>query len=81
VVDVGRVTAGGERLPMDVCWPPVDNAEEARCLADRDITGMFVDHHPASHLWPLQLVETGIVLVLAALALTLTFRVLRRRHG
>ncbi|MFD4033414.1 hypothetical protein ACFWVP_23615 [Streptomyces sp. NPDC058637] len=80
VLDVGRVTSNGDRLPMDVCWPAGTAAEEARCLADRDITGMFVDHHPASHLWPLQLVETGIVLTLAALALTLTFRMLRRRH-
>ncbi|MER6237550.1 hypothetical protein [Streptomyces clavifer] len=81
VVEIGRVTGGGERLPMDVCRPQDDEGAQARCLADRDITGLFVDHHPASHLWPLQLVETGIVLALAALALTLAFRVLRRRHG
>ncbi|MFI6124816.1 hypothetical protein ACIBCU_34710 [Streptomyces sp. NPDC051064] len=79
VVEVGRVTASGDRLPMDVCWPRASEAQEARCLAERDVTGMFVDHHPASHLWPLQLVETGIVLVLAALAVAVAFRVLRRR--
>ncbi|MFB4422980.1 hypothetical protein C5F59_018000 [Streptomyces sp. QL37] len=79
VVDVGRLTASGDRLPMDVCRPFGDQAQEARCMAERDITGWFVDHHPASHLWPLQLVETGIVLVLAVLAVTVAFRVLRRR--
>lgn len=50
-------------------------------MADRDITGWFVDNHPPSHLWPLQLVETGIVLALTALAVTAAFRVLRRRTG
>ncbi|MER5892114.1 hypothetical protein [Streptomyces sp. NPDC001876] len=81
VVDVGRVTSSGERLPLDVCWPQAEEAQVTRCLAERDVTGMFVDYHPASHLWPLQLVETGILLALAALALALAFRVLRRRHG
>ncbi|MGP3753996.1 hypothetical protein [Streptomyces sp. IBSNAI001] len=80
VVDLGRVTASGDRLPTDVCWRGgASEAREARCMAERDITGWFVDHHPASHLWPLQLVETGIVLALAALAVTAAFRVLRRR--
>ncbi|WP_424216651.1 hypothetical protein ACN20G_31495 (plasmid) [Streptomyces sp. BI20] len=37
--------------------------------------------HPDAHLVPLQLVEAGIVLALAALALLLSFRFLRRRHG
>lgn len=79
VIDIGRVTSSGERLPLEVCWPRVDEAELARCLADRKVTGMFVDYHPASHLWPLQLVETGILLALAALAVAVAFRVLRRR--
>ncbi|MEU1541687.1 hypothetical protein ABZ461_26980 [Actinacidiphila glaucinigra] len=35
--------------------------------------------HPASHYWPLQLVETGIVLALAALACWAAFALLRRR--
>lgn len=35
--------------------------------------------HPASHYWPLQLVETGIVLALAALACWACFALLRRR--
>lgn len=48
-------------------------------MADHDITAHYLDYHPASHFWPVQLVETGILLALAALALTLAFRVLRRR--
>ncbi|MFI2777792.1 hypothetical protein [Streptomyces sp. ALB3] len=80
VLDLGRVTASGDRLPTDVCWRGgASEAQEARCMADRDITGWFVDHHPPSHLWPLQLVETGILLALAALAVVVAFRVLRRR--
>ncbi|MFF2330148.1 MULTISPECIES: ABC transporter permease subunit [unclassified Streptomyces] len=74
----GWVTSGGKRLSADVC----QNAKDyERCLADNDITLRYLDYHPASHFWPLQLVETGILLALAALAVALTFRVLRRRHG
>ncbi|MCZ7459444.1 hypothetical protein [Streptomyces sp. WMMC940] len=41
----------------------------------------FARTHPPSHFWPIQLVETGIVLALAAVATYAAFRVLRRRHG
>ncbi|WP_432197010.1 hypothetical protein [Streptomyces sp. bgisy027] len=35
--------------------------------------------HPRSHFWPLQLVETGILLAVAATATLVAFRLLRRR--
>jgi hypothetical protein len=75
----GWVTSSGERLPENAC--PIGLADLKQCLADKDITHQYVDYHPASHFWPLQLVETGILLALAALAVALAFRVLRRRHG
>lgn len=78
-VEAGLV-AGDQRLPGDICAPgPV--ADVDRCLADHHATGAYIDYHPASHFWPLQLVGTGIVLVLTAVAVALAFRVLRRRHG
>ncbi|WP_405871456.1 hypothetical protein [Streptomyces sp. NBC_00005] len=36
-------------------------------------------YHPASHFWPMNLVETGILLTITALATTAAFVVLRRR--
>lgn len=36
-------------------------------------------HHPPSHFWPLNLVETGILLAVAATATTAAFWLLRRR--
>ncbi|CAM5375926.1 hypothetical protein [Streptomyces griseomycini] len=42
-------------------------------------TGHRATYHPASHFWPLHLVETGIVLAVAALATAAAFAVLRRR--
>ncbi|MFJ4837939.1 hypothetical protein [Streptomyces sp. NPDC088746] len=77
ILETGQLTSRGERLPVDVCWG--QNVDEARCVAERGITGRFADYHPASHFWPLQLVETGIVLALATLAVAVAFRVLRRR--
>lgn len=51
------------------------------CLASLGASERYHDYHPASHFWPLQLVETGILLALAALAVFAAFRVLRRLHG
>ncbi|MFF3060446.1 hypothetical protein [Streptomyces sp. NPDC057909] len=75
----GWLTSGGTRLPADVCLNSA--ADLTDCLADKGITLRYLDYHPASHFWPLQLVETSILLVLAAAAVALAFRVLRRRHG
>ncbi|MFD9938839.1 ABC transporter permease [Streptomyces massasporeus] len=44
-------------------------------------TPPLMHEHPSSHFWPLQLVETGIVLAVAALATATAFLVLRRRTG
>lgn len=78
VVEEGHVTAGGDPLPVGTCSTSSLNFRE--CLAGHDVQN-YVHYHPASHYWPLQLVETGILLALAALALFAAFRVLRRLHG
>ncbi|MEQ4610956.1 hypothetical protein ABMX48_33425 [Streptomyces cavourensis] len=70
--------AGGDPLPVGTCSTSSLNFRE--CLAGHDVQN-YVHYHPASHYWPLQLVETGILLALAALALFAAFRVLRRLHG
>ncbi|MGI5376464.1 ABC transporter permease [Streptomyces sp. CA-251387] len=75
VTDEGALTSTGARVPIPDC------AGEPGCLAARDITGFYADYHPASHFWPLQLMETGIVLAVAALAVLIAFRLLRRRTG
>ncbi|WP_329039502.1 ABC transporter permease [Streptomyces sp. NBC_00178] len=79
ITDTGRITDDGVRHSVEDCWEQV--ADRPACLAGRAVTGEYADYHPASHFWPLQLVETGIALALAALALALAFRVLRRRSG
>ncbi|NWF27717.1 ABC transporter permease [Streptomyces sp. PKU-EA00015] len=75
--DTGLLTVSGERLGGDTCLV----LDREACLAERDIVGRWYDYHPASHLWPLQLVETGIVLALAAAVAWAAFRIFRRRHG
>ncbi|MFC9704281.1 ABC transporter permease [Streptomyces sp. NPDC056943] len=77
--DSGLITASGDRLPSQACW---DRTEQwSVCPADLNVVGQYWDHHPSSHYWPIQLIETGIVLALAALALYAAFRVLRARHA
>ncbi|MGN9763143.1 ABC transporter permease [Streptomyces sp. SD31] len=75
VVGDGALTSTGARVPDPIC------VDDAKCLAEHDIVGFYRDYHPASHFWPLQLVETGIVLAVAALAVLLAFRLLNRRTG
>ncbi|MEU8891300.1 ABC transporter permease [Streptomyces sp. NPDC048442] len=78
----GMLTSSGERILSDPC-----NGTEGvgmtfeKCMAGKGGVTYFVDVHPTSHFWPMQLVETGILLAVAALAVTVAFRVLRGRHA
>ncbi|OQR59985.1 hypothetical protein B6E66_32415 [Streptomyces maremycinicus] len=70
----------GRRVPDLGYWTCDGTAAEARrCLDDLGITGTYTTYHPESHYWPLQLVETGVVLAVAALATAAAFVLLRRR--
>ena len=77
----GMLTASGKEIYSKDCIPAGWAESLTSCLRNRGGITNFVDYHPASHFWPLQLVETGILLVLAAAAVALALRVLRRRHG
>lgn len=48
---------------------------------DRPIREWRAVFHPSSHFWPIQLVETGIVLALTVVLTVAAFVVLRRRHA
>ncbi|WP_405458672.1 hypothetical protein OG786_16375 [Streptomyces sp. NBC_00101] len=76
VVDTGYLTPTGERLPAGTCVG--DSGAGDACRDALGITGRFVDYHPESHRWPLQLVESGVLLAVAALAVYTAYRLLRR---
>ncbi|GAA1377492.1 hypothetical protein [Streptomyces beijiangensis] len=65
----GNVTSTGAKIG-DACVSD-------QCMREHDISGYFNTYIP--HFWPTQLIETGLVLAVAALALTLTFRLLRTK--
>jgi hypothetical protein len=71
--DQGALTSTGARIPDPLC------GDSTKCLADHDVTGYFTDYHPSSHFWPLQLIETGLTLAVAATAVGAAFWLLRRR--
>ncbi|MCF6526280.1 hypothetical protein [Streptomyces sp. JJ36] len=80
-LETGLVAGTGERLGAgrSSCWG-ADTAEEARrCLERERLDDAYAVVHPTAHQWPLQLVETAIVLGLAALVAGAAFVVLRRR--
>ena len=50
------------------------------CMTAHDYRG-YVTYQPASRFWAFQGIETGIFLLLAAVLIGITFRVLRRRDA
>jgi hypothetical protein len=76
----GVITTAGIRIGNNTaCVEQSDAAWIKRCMTDSHISGFWVDYHPRSHFWPLQLAESGVVLALAALAVLAAYAVLRRR--
>ncbi|WP_329218701.1 hypothetical protein OG352_20200 [Streptomyces sp. NBC_01485] len=78
-VESGSVVHG-RHVPDFAYWRCDGTAAETRrCLADLGVEGSYVTYHPESHYWPLQLVETGVVLAVTAAATAAAFWLLRRR--
>ncbi|MEU6392924.1 hypothetical protein [Streptomyces sp. NPDC046939] len=73
VVDEGALTGSGAHIADPLC------VDDRACLTEHDITGYYTEGHPPAHFWPLQLIETALLLALAALATALTYRILKRR--
>ena len=73
LIDRGFVTSTGERVSDIAC---TDDS-----CGRTDAVSFYADYHPSSHFWPLQLVETAIVLTATALLVWAAFRLLRRRTG
>ena len=78
-VGEGILTADGDRLAAPCHSGTMDGCRST--LADLDAVGFYRDFHPAAHYWPLQLVASGILLLVAVLATLAAFRLLRRRTG
>ncbi|MFJ9180970.1 hypothetical protein [Streptomyces sp. NPDC102360] len=69
----GALTGSGARVADPMC------VDDRACLTSHDITGYYREGHPPSHFWPLQLVETGLILALTGIATATAFYLLRRR--
>lgn len=80
-VEGGMLTASGKKLLWQDCLGSTPHFDSRACMRERGGVTDFAEFHPSSHFWPLQLVETGILLALAAIAVALAFRVLRRLHS
>jgi len=81
MTEMGMLTASGEKLFRENCPSSYQEPGAVDCLTAQGGVSDFTDYHPIGHFWQLQLVETGILLALAALAVFAAFRVLRRLHG
>ncbi|MEV8424012.1 ABC transporter permease [Streptomyces niveus] len=81
IVREGVVLADGSQMTYQQCLDM--GFSKSPCEPGTPLTAAthFYEYHPESHFWPLQLVETGIVLVLAAACVFAAFKVLGRRHG
>lgn len=77
VVAESGLDASGQPVPGFPCH--VTGQSTQQCGADLGVVRYVTEFHPTSHFWPLQLVQTGIVLALTAACVALAVTVLRRR--
>ncbi|MFD7700027.1 hypothetical protein [Streptomyces caelestis] len=75
----GLLTADGDRLAAPRHSSVLEGCGSTP--ADLDAVGFYRDFHPAGHYWPLQLVASGLLLLVAVLVTLTAFRLLRRRTG
>ncbi|MGW3814948.1 hypothetical protein [Streptomyces sp. NPDC005046] len=80
VLEHGAVTGDGERLSTNMACVGTDSAAAlGRCVKRTGLTDFWTTYQPESHFWPLQLVESGLLLAGAGLATAAAFTLLRRR--
>ncbi|MFD9331989.1 hypothetical protein [Streptomyces sp. NPDC060065] len=76
----GVILTSGERIGNNLACVDNDTATDlTRCMTKNGISDLWATYHPPSHFWPLQLMESAILVTLTALVVFLTFRVLKRR--
>ncbi|MGW3754446.1 hypothetical protein ACWD7C_37410 [Streptomyces sp. NPDC005134] len=75
----GMIMESGEQVSGLDCNDQAVPGDLSTCLSDHGAVDFYAKIHPTSHYWPIQFVETGIVLALAAAAVAAAFLVLRRR--
>ncbi|MCC5032888.1 ABC transporter permease [Streptomyces sp. WAC 00631] len=78
-LEFGMIMESGERVSGLDCSDQAAPGDLGTCLSDHGAVDFYARIHPTSHYWPIQLVETGIALALAAAAVAAAFWVLRRR--
>ncbi|MFI6338465.1 ABC transporter permease [Streptomyces sp. NPDC050535] len=79
LLERGVVLTSGERVADSPACVDGTGAGLRRCMSEHGISDLYAAYHPSSHFWPLQLTETAVLLAIAALAVFLTFRTLKRR--
>jgi hypothetical protein len=76
----GAVTTGGRHIRNNLACVGSDTSAGLRaCMKHSGLTDFWATYHPESHFWPIQLVESGVVLAVAGLATAAAFALLRRR--
>jgi hypothetical protein len=73
----GFLDADGNRTNSIRCYS--DATTPLQCAKDDGYRGHYLAYQPADRFWPFQWIETGIYLAISALAIALTFWLVRRR--
>ncbi|MFG2452266.1 hypothetical protein ACGFSG_23060 [Streptomyces sp. NPDC048512] len=80
VLEHGVVTSDGRRIGNDLaCVGSETQAQLRACMKNSRLSDFWATVHPESHFWPLQLVESGVLLAVAGAAAAASFTLLRRR--
>ncbi|CAM5648552.1 ABC transporter permease [Streptomyces aurantiogriseus] len=76
-VDSGLVTSSGAHIDDPGCGTTTTDGC-AELYTKLDATGFYVDYHPESHYWPLQLTTTALLLAVTVAVTAAAFVLLRR---
>ena len=77
-LDGGALTPAGEQFSYSRCFDGDPPLGIQTCVEKYDLV-QYAVFHPASHHWPIQIMETGLLLVGTAVLTVVAFRLLRRR--
>jgi hypothetical protein len=78
----GMLTDSGARVLYDTCLGPEGVGTTVdQCMRNLGGVQYFGDVHTEAHFWPLQLVQSGLLLALAGVAVAVAFRLLRGKHA
>lgn len=77
----GYLNRSGDRLDESTCNTLDSTRSRMRCFDRHQVVEQYADYHPMSHFWPMQWIQAGICLAVAAVLAAFCLWWIRRRRA